>query len=89
MDIFRKPKHVKTKWASFENLTCKEGKGGLENSGAKGHAYESVSPGEEKILLDISDSGIINRIWITVSDRSPEMMRPYVHCFATTSAADV
>jgi hypothetical protein len=26
-------------------------------------------------LLDLKESGIIQRIWITINDRSPEMLR--------------
>jgi len=64
-----------TRWSSPENKNGQKGAGSIENAGAKGHASESLEPGETKSLLDIEESGVINRIWITVSDRSPEMLR--------------
>lgn len=75
MNLFEKPKHVQTRWASFENPSAGRGIGGQENGGAKGHAFDSLEPGETKTLLDISGSGTITRIWLTVSDRSPERLR--------------
>ena len=62
-------------WSSFENMNGVKGEGGKENNGAKGHPSNGIAPGETKTLLDIKGSGIINRIWITVMDRSPEMLR--------------
>jgi hypothetical protein len=73
--LFEKPKNIQSRWASFENRTAARGSGGRENAGAKGHAFESIAPGETKTLLDFSGSGLINRIWLTVSDRSPQMLR--------------
>jgi Protein of unknown function (DUF2961) len=75
MNLFEKPKHVQTRWASFENLTADPGAGGQENKGAKGHAFDSLEPGETKTLLDVTGSGTITRIWLTVADRSPDMLR--------------
>src|SRR5688572_21375621 len=69
------PKQAKTGWISFENKNGSKGKGGLENKGAKGHPSEMVQPGEQKVLLDIKGAGTIKRIWLTVSDRSPQMLR--------------
>ena len=75
MELFEKPCGVETRWASFENPTAGRGVGGQENRGAKGHAFDSLEPGETKTLLDVSGSGTITRIWMTVSDRSPEILR--------------
>jgi len=47
----------------------------MENGGAKGHASDPLEPGESIELLNTEGSGIIDRIWITVADRSPEMLR--------------
>jgi len=52
--------------------------GGMENNGAKGHPCDSLAAGATKVLLDIKGPGIINRMWITISDRSPEMLRSLV-----------
>ncbi|MFI5385109.1 MAG: glycoside hydrolase family 172 protein [Fimbriimonadales bacterium] len=75
MNLFEKPHAVRTHWLSFENATSARGRAGLENQGAKGHAFDHVKAGETKTLLDIEGSGTICRIWMTISDRSPEMLR--------------
>ena len=61
--------------SSFENLNGVKGAGGKTNKSAKGNAFEDLKNGESKILLDIKGPGIIQRMWFTVRDRSPEMMR--------------
>jgi hypothetical protein len=63
------------RWSSFENITAEKGKGGMENNGAKGHPSDGVEAGETQVLLNAKGQGIINRIWITIMDRSPEMLR--------------
>ena len=75
MELFEKPESVETRWASFENPTAGRGMGGRENRGAKGRAFEPLEPGETKTLLDFSGSGIVTRVWLTVTDRSPQMLR--------------
>lgn len=64
-----------TAWTSFENLSGAKGVAAQENKGAKGHAFDRIAAGDSCILLDMKGSGIINRIWMTVSDRTPEMLR--------------
>lgn len=63
------------RWSSFENITAEKGKGGMENNGAKGHPSDGVEPGETEVLLNVKGQGIINRMWVTINDRSPEMLR--------------
>ncbi|MBG9374614.1 DUF2961 domain-containing protein [Panacibacter sp. DH6] len=63
------------RWASFENPTAAKGKAATENYGAKGHPSDEINAGETKVLLNTKSAGIINRIWITIDDRSPEMLR--------------
>ncbi len=69
------PDGVQTRWISFENPTPERAKAASRNRGAKGHPFDSIRAGETKTLLDIQASGTIRRIWLTVSDRSPEMLR--------------
>lgn len=66
---------LSSRWISFENPEGKKGAGGRENKGAKGHAWEEIMPGEQKVLMDLQGTGIIHRMWITVNNRSPEMLR--------------
>lgn len=63
------------RWNSFENPTTEKGTGGKENQGAKGHPYDKLLAGESKILMDVEGPGIITRMWFTIQDRSPEMLR--------------
>ena len=75
MTLYAKPKGVQTRWSSFENPAAAQGAAALENAGAKGHAFDRLHAGETKPLLEIEASGLITRIWMTISDRSPEMLR--------------
>jgi hypothetical protein len=74
-ELFRKREGERTRWSSFENMYGRKGMGGMENKGAKGHPADSIDAGETKVLLDIEGCGIINRIWMTLMDRSPQMLR--------------
>jgi len=75
MELFQKPAGVEARWVSFENPSGARGRAALENAGSKGHAFDCVRAGETKTLLDIEGSGSIRRIWMTINDRSPEMLR--------------
>ena len=67
--------NISPRWSSFENPTAEKGMAAMENNGAKGHPSDAIAPGEAKVLLNTKGQGIINRIWITIMDRSPEMLR--------------
>ncbi|MBN1290489.1 MAG: DUF2961 domain-containing protein [Candidatus Latescibacteria bacterium] len=73
--LYTKQPNKQSRWASFENPTAEKGKAGLENKGAKGHAFDSIKPGETKVLLDVHGSGVVNRMWMTMNPRSPELLR--------------
>jgi hypothetical protein len=66
---------IETRWNSFENPTSEKGTGGSENKGAKGHPYDYLKAGESKELMNVKGSGIITRMWFTIRERSPEMLR--------------
>lgn len=75
-ELFKAPEGVKTRWASPENWEAAKGQGARAFGGRKGSANFPLAQGEEKILAEIKGtSGIIRRIWVTISDRSPEMLR--------------
>lgn len=74
-DLYTMPDKKETKWVSFENLSGEKGQGGKENKGAKGHAFDKIGAGQTITLLDLNGSGSIRRIWLTFSDRSPQMLR--------------
>lgn len=77
-NMFEYSDNIAPRWVSFENITGSKGMGGMENSGAKGHACDSITAGSTKRLLYMQGPGIINRIWITIIDRSPEMLRSLI-----------
>lgn len=76
-DLF-KMQAAHTRWASFENPKAGKGCAGHENNKAKGHAFEKLAAGASVDLLEYDGAGIITRMWLTVSDRSPEMLRSLV-----------
>lgn len=75
MDLYTMPAGAETRWYSFENPAAARGAGGAENKTAKGHAFDSVAPGQTRVLADVSGAGEIRRMWFTVNERDPEMLR--------------
>ncbi|MFH0759451.1 MAG: glycoside hydrolase family 172 protein [Bacteroidota bacterium] len=69
---------MEPRWVSFENITGEKGRGGMENHGAKGHSCDHIPAGASITLLDIDGPGIIQRMWITLNRRDPEMLRSLV-----------
>ncbi len=61
--------------AALKNRNGEKYGGGKENNSAKGHPYDTIAAGASYSLLDIQGTGIINRMWITINDRSPKMLR--------------
>lgn len=73
--MFRYQEGATTRWSSPENMNGIPGQGGQENDGAKGHAFDPIPAGGTVTLLDVKGTGMINRMWITVADRSETMLR--------------
>ncbi|SEL56126.1 Protein of unknown function [Chitinophaga rupis] len=73
--LYELPAGAETQWISLENASGTKGKGGMENKGAKGHAAEWIKAGERKVMMDYNGAGVINRIWMTVIERSPASLR--------------
>lgn len=71
------PNGVETRWASAENPKGEKGKGAESNNGRKGSpCITDIKNGSQVVLAEASGtSGIIHRIWITIDDRSPQMVR--------------
>ncbi|MEN8137074.1 MAG: glycoside hydrolase family 172 protein [Bacteroidota bacterium] len=74
-ELFSYPDGTQSRWVSFENQYGEKGKGGLENKGGKGHAFDRIEAGESKVMFDVKGPGTIHRMWFTIMDRSPEMLR--------------
>lgn len=65
-----------SRWISPENPTGKKGAAGIANKGAKGAAFINILSGERFKMMDIKNSGIIHRIWISGTiPRSAEQRR--------------
>ncbi len=74
-ELYSMPKGQQSRVSSFENLNGVKGNGGKTNQTAKGNAFESLKAGESKTLLEVSSAGIIQRMWVTINDRSLAMLR--------------
>lgn len=76
--LYQYDEKASTRWISFENPSGLAGAGGQENHGAKGHPCDDI-PAHSKIeLMNFKGAGLINRIWLTISDRSVFMCRGLV-----------
>jgi hypothetical protein len=74
--LFKKQDGISTRWASPENRKGKKGGGGKVEGGRKGSPFISLSAGEQCVLAEVTNvSGTVRRIWCTVSNRSPQMLR--------------
>ena len=75
--LFVMPKgNIQTRWASAENWKGEKGVGGQANAGRKGSPAFLLKAGESKVLAEVSgQSGMVRRIWTTINDRSPKMLR--------------
>ena len=70
------PSNVTSRWATAENPSAAKGKAAMANAGRKGRPYFPIEPGESTVLADINGaSGIVRRMFYTMLDRSPAMLR--------------
>ena len=76
-ELYRMPEQkVETRWANAENPTGEKGKGAQTNAGRKGSAYAELKAGQSRVLAEATGiSGTVRKIWITIPDRSPMMLR--------------
>jgi hypothetical protein len=77
-DLSRLPHEtVKTRWASPENPRAEPGAAASANAGRKGRPNLPLAAGEFVTLAEEPEgvSGTIRRVWVTISDRSPTMLR--------------
>ena len=74
--LYAIPEDIVTRWATPENPSGEPGAGGGARGGRKGSAFFPLRSGDERVLAQAAgSSGTVRRIWITISDRSPEMLR--------------
>ncbi len=75
-NLYQVPDGVFTRWASPENPNGESGRGAQANGGRKGAPAVSLKANAELVLAHSEGvSGTVRRIWITLSDRSPAMLR--------------
>jgi hypothetical protein len=74
-ELYQSGKGGSPRWASFENPAAAKGAAAQSNQSAKGHAFDSLKAGNSVVLMEHAGPGVVRRIWITISDRSPEMLR--------------
>jgi len=79
-DMFVLPAGVHTRWASAENWDAQPGAAGKENFGRKGSpCRRPLKAGESFVMAHAENtSGIVRRMWITLDDRTPALMRGIV-----------
>ncbi|MEI6048719.1 MAG: glycoside hydrolase family 172 protein [Bacteroidota bacterium] len=75
LNLFEYNRDMDIRWSSPENRNGERSAGAKTNNGAKGHSSDSIGAGKSYSLLDIQGQGIIHRIWVTIDNRSPEMLR--------------
>lgn len=74
--LYTLPDEVETRWASPENPQGEQAKGAQANGGRKGRPAIAIKSGEQVTLAEVhSSGGTVRRIWATISDRSPAMLR--------------
>jgi D-arabinan exo alpha-(1,3)/(1,5)-arabinofuranosidase (non-reducing end) len=74
--IYVFPDGVEARWASPENPAGEKGKAAPTNGGRKGRPAVPIKAGESLTLAEVhGSSGMVRRIWATINDRSPAMLR--------------
>jgi hypothetical protein len=74
--LYTAPKGVSTRWASAENWKGETGAAGKANAGRKGSPCFALKAGACQTLAEVGGaSGTVRRIWVTISDRRPQMLR--------------
>ncbi|MEP7266497.1 MAG: glycoside hydrolase family 172 protein [Saprospiraceae bacterium] len=76
--IYILDENAESRWISFENPTGAKSKGAMENNGAKGHPCDYIPAHKSIVLMDYTGTGLIQRIWLTINDRSAKMCRSLV-----------
>lgn len=74
--LFVLPEGIRSRWASPENPRGEKGCAAQANAGRKGSACFPLRAGEQRILAEVQgSSGMVRRIWVTINDRRPRMLR--------------
>jgi len=75
-DLYRMAPTVESHWASAENPLGAKGAGGTIQDGRKGRPSVALKAGATHVLAEsIGKSGMIRRIWLTINERTPRVLR--------------
>jgi hypothetical protein len=75
-ELYELPEGVETRWASPENPRGEKGRGGRAMGGRKGSPTIAIKAGASAVLAEAKGtSGTVRRIWMTIPDRGPRMLR--------------
>ncbi len=72
---YRLARGVETRWANAENPDGARGAGGQADGGRKGSPFHRLRAGESWVMARASGAGTIRRIWVTLDERTPEMLQ--------------
>jgi hypothetical protein len=74
--LYQMPEGTESRWTSGENPKAEKGKAAQSDAGRKGAPTVAIKAGESRVLAEAGGtSGTIRRIWMTIPDRSPRMLR--------------
>ncbi|MCA1614306.1 MAG: DUF2961 domain-containing protein [Acidobacteria bacterium] len=74
--LYELPEGVETRWASPENPAGARGAGGRTLAGRKGAPTIAIKAGASAVLAEARGaSGTVRRLWMTIPDRGPRMLR--------------
>lgn len=74
--LYEMAEGVETRWASPENPRAEKGQGAQAAGGRKGSPTIAIKAGQSAVLAEARNtSGMVRRIWMTIPDRSPRMLR--------------
>jgi len=74
--VYELPEGVETRWASPENPTGERGAGARTLAGRKGAPTIAIKAGASAVLAEARGaSGTVRRLWMTIPDRGPRMLR--------------
>ena len=74
--LYELPEGVETRWASPENPRGEKGRGAQAAGGRKGSPTIAIRAGASAVLAEAQNSsGMVRRVWMTIPERSPQMLR--------------
>ncbi len=74
--LYQMPEGIRTRWASPENPLAEKGEGAKVDHGRKGRPSVRLKAGDTLVMAleEPGVSGTVHRIWMTIYEKSPEML---------------